>query len=478
LQTALATVRQYNLLPVISAEMKALSAFEKSLDKTCRALESFLPLHEAIAALDAGPSVPSEIPGALVQIGAAMAAIPEPTEQDAARDFLTISQERLEKHRAAQFRLKRIQDRAKMAETVSSTYVAASTGILDNIYKEVEKEFSDLYRFINRDDEPGFSARLIPSAGKLGFDVDFYGRGLFPPGAYHSEGHQDGMGFCLYLALMKHILGTTFTLAILDDVLMSVDSGHRREVCALLKRQFPDTQFVLTTHDPVWLRHMKSEGLIAHDAAVQFRQWDVDHGPTKWDHKSVWQEIDELLNNNDVRGAAGLLRHSLEYTFGEVCHRLRAPVEYRGDGRYDFGEFLMSAIGTFQKLIEGGRAAADSWGQTDQQNSLIARKNVFATALQNINYDQWQVNTAIHFNEWDTLNKADFAPLVAAFKEFVAQFYCATCGSFFEVMPEHGSKEIVKCSCGAVTINLKKKPGPSKANAVKSPKAKPSNARP
>src|SRR2546429_4550729 len=26
---------------------------------------------------------------------------------------------------------------------------------------------------------------------------------LFPPGAYHSEGHQDSMGVCRYLALMK-----------------------------------------------------------------------------------------------------------------------------------------------------------------------------------------------------------------------------------------------------------------------------------
>ena len=52
---------------------------------------------------------------------------------------------------------------------------------------------------------------------------------VFPTGAYHSEGHQDGMGLCLYLALMKHISGKGFTLAVLDDVLMSVDSGHRRE---------------------------------------------------------------------------------------------------------------------------------------------------------------------------------------------------------------------------------------------------------
>lgn len=61
------------------------------------------------------------------------------------------------------------------------------------------------------------------------------------------------MGLCLYLALMKRALEDGFTLAVLDDVLMSVDAGHRREVCSLLKTKFPKTQFILTTHDQVWL---------------------------------------------------------------------------------------------------------------------------------------------------------------------------------------------------------------------------------
>jgi len=463
-QSSLAIIRQYNLLSVTSPETKAIGEFESLLEKSRRALDSFLPLPDAIAALNVIAISPIGISDALSKIESAISAIPEPTEQDAARDFLTISQERLEMYRTAQFHLKQIEDRAEMARIVSVAYVAVSTSILDNIYKKVEKEFSNLYRLINRDDESGFSAQLVPSAGKLGFDVDFYGRGLFPPGAYHSEGHQDGMGFCLYLALMKHILGNTFTLAILDDVLMSVDSGHRREVCALLKQYFPDTQFILTTHDPVWLRHMKSEGLISQDAAAHFRGWDIDHGPTKWDQKNVWQEIEEFLKSDDVRTAAGLLRHSLEYTFGEVCHRLRASVEYRGDARYEFGSLLIGAITAFQKLIENGRVAAESWGQTDQVNSLVARKEAFASALQKVNFDQWQVNTAIHFSKWDTLNKADFAPVVAAFKEFVEQFYCPTCNSFFEVIPEHGTKEIIKCACSITTINLEKKVATNKAN--------------
>jgi hypothetical protein len=58
-------------------------------------------------------------------------------------------------------------------------------------------DFSIYYQALSEDDEAAFTAKFSPSAGKLGLDVNFYGRGLFPPGAYHSEGHQDAMRVCL-----------------------------------------------------------------------------------------------------------------------------------------------------------------------------------------------------------------------------------------------------------------------------------------
>src|SRR3546814_9987138 len=132
-----------------------------------------------------------------------------------------------------------------------------TTKALEAIYHEVQEAFADYYRQINKDDESDFTAHLVPSIGKLGFDVDFYGRGRFPPGAYHSEGHQDGMGLCLYLALMSHLLGKGFAFAVLDDVLMSSAKGHRREVCALLKSRFRSEELLLPNHAEVWLCQMK-----------------------------------------------------------------------------------------------------------------------------------------------------------------------------------------------------------------------------
>jgi hypothetical protein len=128
------------------------------------------------------------------------------------------------------------------AQAAYDLYCRAMEDELNALYEAVQDDFSAFYKTINHDDEAKFTAKLTPSEGRLDFDVNFYEPGLFPPGAFHTEGHQDGMGVWLYLALMKRLFGDRFTIALLDDVVMSVDSDHRYQFCKLLKTQFPNTQ--------------------------------------------------------------------------------------------------------------------------------------------------------------------------------------------------------------------------------------------
>src|SRR3546814_3489348 len=85
-------------------------------------------------------------------------------------------------------------------------------------------------------------------------------------------------------------------------------SDWSSDVCSSDLSRFPDTQFIFTTHDEVWLRHMKSEGIIKSKNAAQFRTWTVEAGPTEWTTNSVWDEIDGHLTKNDVSAAAAALR--------------------------------------------------------------------------------------------------------------------------------------------------------------------------
>lgn len=457
IRTRLEAVARHAALAVPPVDMTTVTTHIANCQKWEQSLRSVLPLEEAERALKSLSLVPDAVRDNITAFSKAVEALPEPSKQDAARDFLTVAQERLDTYRDARRRQKAAKIQAERARVASDTYAETSDVVLSGLYADVQKAFADLYRFVNRGDETEFAAKLIPSVGKLGFEVDFYGRGFFPPGAYHSEGHQDGMGLCLYLALMRHLQGENFTFAVLDDVLMSVDTGHRREVCALLKKEFPKTQFVMTTHDHIWLRHMKTAKLIESRGAVQFRTWDVDSGPTEWDDRDVWTEIEDHLKRSDVRAASALLRNYLEYISHELCHCLRAPVAFRADAQYQLGELLPAAIACMRRLYSSAKEVANSWDQKDVVAALSDKATAFGKLAEATQAEQWQVNVSIHFNSWDNLKREDFESVVATFKNLLGGFTCASCGQLLYVSPERETADALRCDCGGTNINLRKK---------------------
>lgn len=431
-----------------------LSTFKGTLLENFKKLQDIFPIENICEAINSICTTP-DITDTLNELQNVISAIPEPTEQDKALEFLIIAQERLEAFSKAREEHKKQEDNTNKTAKIYSLYSRTTNESLENIYKNVAKTFSDYYRRINEDDEKSFTAELLPSEGKLALDVDFYGRGNFPPGAYHSEGHQDGMGLCLYLALMKHLQTNNFSLAVLDDVLTSIDNGHRRQVCELLKTEFHNTQFILTTHDKVWFEHMKTQGLVEKKDRVEFRTWTVNVGPAIWDDRDIWNELTEHLNQGDVRSAAALLRHFLEYFSEEACGHLHAPVEFKSDGRYCLGDLLPPAISTFDKLLNNAKTSAQSWKRPD----IFEQITQFSTHLKEVHRrtqaDNWQINAAVHFNNWANLGIPEFSPLVKAFKELVAMLYCPNCGGMYHLILDGFEKDSLRCQCGSMNFNLR-----------------------
>jgi recombinational DNA repair ATPase RecF len=384
---------------------------------------------------------------------AAVVALPDASVEDMARESLIVAQERYEKLVSATKEVDAREVRSTTAQKVLEHYNASCTEVLEDIYNRVAEDFSKYYRLINPDDEKRFAGKLESTPPKLSFDVDFYGRGLFPPGAYHSEGHQDAMGLCLYLALMKHTLGENFTFAVLDDVLMSVDTGHRREVCRILKSEFPNTQFILTTHDRVWLQYMKTEGLIKHSQL--FSGWTIDTGPRIWDDHDIWNEIQDNLDRGDVPQAAWLLRRYLEYTADTLADKLRARVKFRGDGNYGLSDLLPPALNEFQKKLKEGIRAASHWQQDEQEEALSEKHAKVKEVIARTNAEQWAINPTVHFNEWANLQPHEFQEVVDAFKELLENLRCLKCASYLYVSPRMGNAEELRCNCGDTIINLK-----------------------
>lgn len=328
---------------------------------------------------------------------------------------------------------------------------------LEAIYSEVEGDFSRYYRLLNQDDESDFSGEFKPIKGGLNLAVDFYGRGKFPPIAYHSEGHQDSMGICLHLALMKRVLGSEYTLSVLDDVLMSIDSGHRRQFLSLLKQEFPGTQFVLTTHDQVWFRQMHADGFIENGKSLHFKDWDVETGPVIGDPIPLLKKARKQLEDDDVNGAAHSLRFGLELAGAEIAERIRPRVPYSSTASWDLGDIWPNVLKAFESSIKEGKTSATSWGKKDKEKELQDFQDSFNELRKNCKAEEWSVNPNVHYNQWANFQKEDFLPVLESFEKLLDLMRCKDCSGWLFLSPLKGTPESLRCLCNGTNVNLLKK---------------------
>jgi hypothetical protein len=195
LSASVSSVSRYGALLSPPVDAKPMSDYSSSLLTNIDQLKKLLPIDSTCAALDAVVASPVAALATLHELDTQIAALPEPSQQEAAREFLTVGQERLLAYQSASLRLKAAKERADVAATVLEQYGKLTTAALEEIYEKVEDTFTTLYREINKDDEEEFQAKLIPSMGKLGFDVDFYGRGFFPQEPIIAKAIRTGWGF-------------------------------------------------------------------------------------------------------------------------------------------------------------------------------------------------------------------------------------------------------------------------------------------
>src|SRR3546814_16374443 len=120
-------------------------------------LQKFLPLDDSLAVLKVVHQLPDLTP-ALVEIDQAVAAIPEPSAQDAARAFLTVGQERLEQYRTARKRYASGNARSERAAVVFNIFGDTNTKALEAIYHEVQEEFAAYLRSNNKNNQRHLTA--------------------------------------------------------------------------------------------------------------------------------------------------------------------------------------------------------------------------------------------------------------------------------------------------------------------------------
>jgi hypothetical protein len=388
---------------------------------------------------------------------------PEATPEQTAWDLLTRLEENLKALELANENLGKSGLFFKRASTLKDVYEQARNDVLGKLYNDIRDRFVGLYRSLHNEDEKEFNAILEPDGAALKLEVDFYGRGAYPPHALHSEGHQDSMGLCLYLALAERLTGGILDLIILDDVVMSVDAEHRRQLCRLLAKEFQHRQFLITTHDKTWATQLKTDGVARSKDVVEFYNWKVESGPQVNCESDLWTQIAGDLEKGDVSSAAAHLRRGSEEHLSYVCDALRAPVVYKLDGRWELGDLLPGAMSRYKDLLKLAKVSANSWNNKEAVAKYCESDSVAGQIFARTNAEQWAINPNVHYNNWANFSPQDFQPVVEAFQDLFGLFCCNQCGSLLLVEMRGATPGSVRCNCGQVNWNLiEKKDTPPK----------------
>lgn len=382
---------------------------------------------------------------------------PEATPEQTAWDTLTRLEENLKSIERTEEDYRLAEASQKRATLLVECFQKARDNQLKKIYDSIKDRFVALYKELHGSDENGFDARLEPDGASLNFEVGFYDRGTHPPHALHSEGHQDSMGLCLYLALEEKLTEGLIDLLILDDVVMSVDSDHRRQLCRLIAKEFPQRQFLITTHDKTWANQLKTEGIVNTASSIEFYNWNVEAGPQVSSEEIVWDKIAQDVSNGDISSAAARLRRGSEHFFAMVCDSLQASVIFKLNSRWELGDYLPAAISQYRSLLKKAKIAAQSWKDTEAIKMFSELESTSGQIYSRTNVEQWVINASVHYNNWANLSPQDFIPVVESFQDLFRVFICSNCNSMIYVA-KNGIKIVnVKCRCGKVNWNLEGK---------------------
>ena len=344
----------------------------------------------------------------------------------------------------------------KRADACLGYFEKARNSVLEGIYDEVKDRFDKYYKAIHEEDEKGFSSKFSHVGPALNLEVDFYGRGMFPPHALHSEGHQDSMGLCLFFALNEYLTKDLIKIIVLDDVVMSIDRNHRKSICSLLKKFFPNKQFIITTHDTAWAKQLKTEGVVSSKHMIHFLNWNIDTGPTFRLEDDLWAKIKEDLDKDDVPSAAHKLRRNAECFFEDICDLLNAKVPYKGTHQWELGDFASAAVSAYREYIKKAKDNFNKLDQQDKVNELAELEKKASEVIEKSKVEQWAINESVHYNVWTELGKRDFEPVVVVFRDLFALFSCPSCGQTISITYSKGEipKAVVSCGCGKICWNV------------------------
>lgn len=358
---------------------------------------------------------------------------------------LAVAQDRFSRYSEIKSDVETAEDVLSTLETINSEFRTARQRHYDRNLEEIQERFEEIYSALHSDEEvEDFLAELQSTKQGVKFRTSFRDEDTHRPNLVYSEGHQDSMGLALFLAMCEVVGGDAIEFLLLDDVVTSIDAAHRSAIANLLGNEIgEDFQLVMTTHDKVWARRLRTTKYIqntAHFADCTFNA-GVHHSE---DIANPWGMIDYYLDGNDITAAAAWGRKTAEWFCSKGCERFDAELPYGDRESLGLQDYFDGVVDELEDLLDRGSVDSDTvFGESDLQN-----KEEIVSDLRRLKDEHiWGLNENIHYNEeFDaSYSPDDLLADIEVFKELYHLLHCPDCNTWRE-----DGREGVYCHCGTI----------------------------
>ncbi|RFN60308.1 coiled-coil domain-containing protein [Marixanthomonas ophiurae] len=236
----------------------------------------------------------------------------------------------------------KLEKQRKTLEIIYNEFIKKQKEGLENFISTFSEKINGFYQYMNPD-EP-FQEIKIVTIGEddelngITIEYEYNGEWVSPPQKYFSESHLNCFGLSFFLASVE-AFNDNNDFVLLDDVISSFDTNHRKRFAELIFEKFSKYQIILLTHEYDWFKNFVSPLAKKKNWIINEIKWTEDKG-TFLDEKpnELKERIEKSIAESEIEGLGNPIRIYLEHSLKEICINLDVKVSFRYN---DFNEKRM-----------------------------------------------------------------------------------------------------------------------------------------
>jgi hypothetical protein len=227
----------------------------------------------------------------------------------------------------------KLENQRKTLEIIYNEFVKRQKEGLENFITTFSGTINEYYQYMNPD-EP-FQEIKIVTIGEddelngITIEYKYNGNWVSPPQKYFSESHLNCFGLSFFLASVN-AFNSKNRFIVLDDVISSYDSNHRKRFAELIFEKFSKYQIILLTHEEDWFTNFVSPLAKKKGWLINEIKWTEDKGTHLEEEPSDLRErIETNLAESKIESLGNPIRRYLEHSLKDIALNIEAKLNFQ-----------------------------------------------------------------------------------------------------------------------------------------------------